>query len=124
MNNLGLQVERGSEMFEFSVCPRIAFLGDTILREPTVAKHLWIDEVQRLFADTVESRIYIVSYALATPDCELPSIQDRKAIERGVVKFRDEVLLKFTETQILSAIDYCMNGNRPDLAIPPDATDE
>lgn len=32
--------------------------------------------------------------------------------------------MKFTDTQILSAIDYCMNGNKPDLAIPQDATDE
>lgn len=72
-------------MFEFSACPRISFLGDTILREPTVAKHLWIDEVQRLFAETLESRIYVLAYALATPDCELPSIQDLKKIQKKVV---------------------------------------
>ncbi len=68
INNLGLEVERGSDMFSFSACPRLAFLGDNILREPTVAKRLWIDEAQRLFANTLESRVYVLTYALGTPD--------------------------------------------------------
>ena len=89
LNNLGLQIERGSDMFSFSACPRIAFLGDNILREPTVAKRIWIDEVQRLFADTVETRIYVIAYALATPDNELPAMSDKKPIEKGIIKFRD-----------------------------------
>lgn len=68
LNNLGLQIERGSDMFSFSACPRVAFLGDNILREPTVAKRLWLDEVKRLFADTVETTVYVVAYTLGTPD--------------------------------------------------------
>lgn len=68
LNNLGLQIERGSDMFSFSACPRVAFLGDNILREPTVAKRLWLDEVKRLFADTVETTVYVIAYTLGTPD--------------------------------------------------------
>lgn len=68
LNNLGLQIEKGSDMFSFSACPRIAFLGDNILREPTVAKRLWLDEVQRLFSDSVETKIYVIAYTLGTPD--------------------------------------------------------
>jgi hypothetical protein len=80
LNNLGLQIERGSDMFSFSACPRIAFLGENILREPTVAKRIWIDEVQRLFSDTLETKIYILAYALGTSDDELPSLTDKKKI--------------------------------------------
>lgn len=68
LNNLGLQIERGSDMFSFSACPRVAFLGDSILREPTVAKRLWLDEVQRLFSDTIETKVYVIAYTLGTPD--------------------------------------------------------
>ena len=118
INNLGLEVERGSDMFSFSACPRLAFLGDNILREPTVAKRLWIDEAQRLFANTLESRVYVLTYALGTPDDQLPSLSNKKEVEQGIVKFRDEVLLKYTETQILAAIDWTMNGNVPDLNLP------
>ena len=124
LNNLGLQVERGSDMFSFSACPRMAFLGDVILREPTIAKRIWLDQAQQLFADTTETRIYVIAYTLGTPDGELPGLNDRKKVEAAVKKFRDDVLLKCTETQILAAIDYTLNGNKPDLDIPPDASDE
>lgn len=124
VNNLGLQIERGSDMFSFSACPRIAFLGDIMLREPVIAKRIWIDEASRLFADTMETKIYVLAYALGTPDNELPSITDKRGIEKGIVKFRDDVLMKFTDTQILAAIDYVLNGTKPDLELPPDASEE
>ena len=124
LNNLGLQIERGSDMFSFSACPRIAFLGDNILREPTVAKRIWLDEVQRLFADTVETKIYVLAYALGTNDDELPSATDKKSIQKGILAYRDEVLMKCTDTQILAAIDYVLNGMKPNLDIPEDADDE
>lgn len=124
VNNLGLQIERGSDMFSFSACPRIAFLGDIMLREPVIAKRIWIDEVSRLFSDTMETKIYVLAYALGTSDNELPSITDKKKIQKGIVKFRDDVLMKFTDTQILAAIDYVLNGTKPDLELPPDASEE
>ncbi len=124
VNNLGLQIERGSDMFSFSACPRIAFLGDIMLREPVIAKRIWIDEASRLFADTMETKIYVLAYALGTPDNELPSITDKRGIEKGIVKFRDDVLMKYTDTQILAAIDYVLNGTKPDLELPPDASEE
>lgn len=111
LNNLGLQVERGSDMFDFSACPRLAFLGDNILQEPTVVKRLWIDTALQLFADTFESKVYVISYALGTPDKELPSLADKKKVEKEVVQFRDNVLMHYTETQILAAIDWALNGN-------------
>ena len=124
LNNLGLQVERGSDMFSFSACPRVAFLGDHVLREPTVAKRLWLDQAQQLFADNVETRLYVVAYTLGTADGELPSLTNKKDVEDAVAKYRDDVLMKCTETQILMAVDYVMNGNRPDLELPPDAPEE
>lgn len=124
LNNLGLQIERGSDMFSFSACPRVAFLGDNILREPTVAKRLWLDEVKRLFADTVETTVYVIAYTLGTPDDQLPEVTDKKKIQDGIIKFRDEVLMKCTDTQILAAVDYVLNGRKPDLDIPEDASDE
>ena len=124
LNNLGIAIERGSDMFSFSACPRIAFLGDCILREPSVAKRLWIDEAQRLFTNTFETKIYITAYALATADNELPSLHSKKKIEKAVLKFRDDVILPCTSTQILAAIDYVLIGNKPDLELPEDASEE
>lgn len=119
LNNLGLAVERGTEMFDFSACPRAAFLGDNILWEPNMRKRMWIDAaLQVVGTDSIESRIYILAYALATSDDELAPLTAKSRLVKAIVKFRDEVLLKCTDTQILAAIDWCMNGNEPDLSIP------
>lgn len=124
LNNLGLHIEKGCDMFSFSACPRVAFLGDTVLREPTVAKRIWLDEVQSMFADTLETKIYVTAYTLGTSDNELPDVNDKKKIQKGVLKFRDDVLMKCTDSQILAAIDYVLNGIKPDLDIPESASEE
>lgn len=33
------------------------------------------------------------------------------------MKFRDDVLVNYTDTQIIAAIDWCMNGMEPDLEV-------
>lgn len=124
LNNIGLKVEHGEEMYSFSACPRMAFLGDNILREPSIAKRLWIDYAQQLFQDNVESKIYLIAYALGTADNELPDPHKNKEIEKAIIKFRDNVLIKFTETQILSALEWCLNGIKPDLNVPEKNKDE
>lgn len=47
LNALGLKVENGSEVYDFAACPRISFLGDYMLFEPTVAKKIWIDTAKQ-----------------------------------------------------------------------------
>lgn len=49
---------------------------------------------------------------------------DKKKIQAGIIKYRDEVLMKCTDTQILAAIDYVLNGRKPDLDIPESASEE
>lgn len=44
----------------------------------------------------------------------LPSLYEKAKIVKEVEKFRDEVLIKCTDTQILAAIDWCLNGNKCD----------
>lgn len=110
LNDLGLRVERGSDMFSFAAVPRMAFLGDRILREPTIARRIWLDTVQPIFADDLQSKIYLIAFVLGAD--ELPSTFDPKRIKDAVEKYRDDALLGCTETQILAAIDWCLNGDK------------
>ena len=96
LNDLGLRVERGSDMFSFAAVPRMAFLNDRILREPTVAKRYWLDAVQSYFADDMQSKVYLIAYVLGTDT--LPSLYEKVKIVKEVEKFRDEVLIKCTDT--------------------------
>lgn len=68
-------------------------------------------------ADSLESKIYVLAYALATPNDELAPLTKKGKLTKAVVKFRDEVLMDYTDTQILAAIDWCLNGNEPDLDV-------
>lgn len=45
---------------------------------------------------------------------ELPSTYERDKIIKEVEKFRNDVLFKCTDTQILAAIDWCLNGDKCD----------
>ena len=115
LNDIGLKVERGSEAFSFAACPRVAFLGDHILREPTVAKRIWMDCVGELFQGNYQTRLFFLCYALNCPDAELPDVRKTTRLAKKIEAFRDAVLLRFTETQLVTAIDYVLNGNKPDL---------
>lgn len=60
----------------------------------------------------MQSNIYFIAWALQADDKSLPPLTDRNTIGQLVTKYRDDVLLKCTETQILAAIDWCLNGDK------------
>lgn len=68
LNALGLKVERSSDMYCFAASPRVAFLGDNVLREPTVGKRAWMDEAGQLLSDDFQTNLYFIAWALNCPD--------------------------------------------------------
>lgn len=110
LNALGLRVDRSETSNDFSTLPRIAFLGDYILREPTIAVRVWMDEASRILEDTYFTRLSVTAFAMQSDPAELPSLNDARAIHDRVVRFRDEVLSMFTETEIFAAVDYALRG--------------
>lgn len=113
LNALGLKVERGSEVYNFAACPRVAFLGDWTLFEPTVGKRIWMDTAKQLLRDDYQTHLYFTVWALNCPDAELPKATNTADIINEVKEFAQNVLIDFTETQMLAAIDYVMNGRDP-----------
>lgn len=120
LNELGLRIERDSSAFEVASVPRCSFLGDDVLWEPTIGKRIWLEQAQRLVREDYESQLYLVAFALNCPDRELPDLSSLKELKKAVVKFRDEVLIHFTERQIMTAVDIALRGESPDLD-PADA---
>lgn len=110
LNALGLKIEHASDVTSFAACPRVAFLGDWVLREPTVGKRAWMDSAVQLLNDDYHSHLYFTAWALNCPDDELPKLNTVKHLLKPVKEFAQEVLVHFTETQILMAIDYALNG--------------
>lgn len=72
LNALGLKVEHGSEAYDFAAVPRVAFLGDATMFEPTVGKRIWIDKASQLIKDDFQTQLYFTAFSLNCPDNELP----------------------------------------------------
>ena len=124
LNALGCRCENGTNAYDMSSLPRIAFLGDYVLREPTVAKRIWIDKAIQMTGDDDLNRLFFFAWALNVPDDELPDIsRSVKDFKRQYQAFFDDVLITFTLTQIEMAVDYVLNGN-DDLTIDELTEDE
>jgi len=115
LNALGLKVERGGSSYEFGAVPRMAFLGDCVFREPTVAKRIWLECAMRLLKDDYSNQLFLTAYALNAPSRELPPLNDVDKVVKEVTRFRDEVLLGYTETQIMACVEYALRGDDPTL---------
>ena len=98
LNALGLKAERSNDMYCFAATPRIAFLGDWVLREPTVGKRAWMDEARQLLNNDFQSQLYFTAWALNCPDNELPKLTKSKYVVDAVKKFVQEALVDFTIT--------------------------
>lgn len=110
LNALGLAVDHGECGDGFASMPRFAILGDVILREPTIAVRIWIEEAVRILADDEFTVLCVTAYALSTDSRELAPLTSASKICKAVTKFKNEALMPFTVTEILSAIMYVLNG--------------
>jgi len=114
LNGLAVKLENNSEAYNFSAVPRVAFLGDYCIWEPTVHKKIWMDCAVQLIANNYLTHLVFTVFALNCPDTELPSLKDSKAINESLEKCRTEIVEHFSDTQIVAAIKYVMKGNDPD----------
>lgn len=127
LNALGLKVERtdGSDRSaDLAALPRLAFLGDYVLQEPTVGKRIWMDLASVILGGSYFSLLCLCSYAMYEDADKLPSLKDAKKLRRAVDKFRDEVLIRFTPSEIEAAVDYALRGNDPEYGEEAEPTVE
>ena len=110
LNSFGCKCESGTDAVDLAMLPRVAFLGDYIMHEPTVAKCIWIDRAMQIVSNGTD-KLMFYAWALLTPDDELCGLNDRRKIEKNFRDFFDTVLIGFTFTQIEMAVDYVLNGD-------------
>lgn len=109
LDALGLKVERGSDMCDFSCLPRVAYLGDLCFQEPSIAKQIWIDQISQTIPQ-IDS-VQIILFALNTPDNELPSIQQSGELKKRVIDFYYDNIIQFSQSQIFTMLDYLYFGD-------------
>ena len=115
LNAAGVALERNSDSADFAALPRVAFLGDFILREPSVKKRVYLDELRQTLDEKDDrAQVFAVAYVCYTPYADLvPLDSSVRKIRRAVAQFALEVLGGFAESQIVAALDYLLTGANP-----------
>ena len=68
LNSLGVKLESNAESYDFSAVPRVAFLGDNCLWEPTVGKKIRMDCASKMISSNYMTQLTFLVFALNCPD--------------------------------------------------------
>lgn len=117
LNALGLKVEKSpSSAEQLFYMPRIAYLGDVVLRQPTLGHEIWFDEVAQILdmADPM-TNLAATAYACSVIDPDdLPKPYSKIKVVTELCKFKLKVR-QFTVQQIVNAMRYVCDGNDAEL---------
>lgn len=105
LNALGLKVERGDNPSPLYSRRRCAFVGDAVLREPTIATNIFISERVRTFSPGADFA-FVLFMAWALSFDEPP----RDAPPDAIMDFTREKLRDIPARRVAAAVDYCLYG--------------
>lgn len=118
LNALAVKVSLSRNAASNAHLPRAAFLprlgwwrGEIVLREPTVAHDLWIEQVST-YVDVYDERnfYFVHAYALSRPAEKLPDAFRARRVIRKVFTYAAKRLALYTSDQLSSAVDYVLFG--------------
>lgn len=124
LNALAVKVRLSRNAARTTHLPRLAFLPkrrsgvltaffgrEIVLREPTIAHELWLEQAQRYIAiDCDRTFDLLYGYALAHPAEKLPDAFDPKRLIRKVFTWCARHLAHLTSEQLSAAVNYCLFG--------------
>jgi hypothetical protein len=127
LNALGLAVERAGNPDASNNAPRIVWLCNVAIHEPTIQAELWMQDVASQVSATQDAYDMLRLYACA--HAQIPGFF-AKASMRNITLIRVKVwswiaanIWKATPRQIRAALEYVVNGNDPADGEYPDLTD-
>lgn len=119
LNALAVRVKLCQRPCQGVHLPRCVFLPPTsiwgrelVLREPTVAHELWLEESAQ-WIDVADERnfLFLHAYALSFVDpAKLPDAFAPKRLIRKVFMFAAKRLARYTTEQLRNAVDYALYG--------------
>jgi len=121
LNALAVKVRLSQNAARTVHLPRLAFIpgrprrflrtDDIILREPTIAHELWLENAQRYIPiDSDRTFDLLYGYALSRPAEKLPDAFAPRRLIRKVFTYAARELSHLTREQLSSAVDYVLFG--------------
>lgn len=119
LNALAVKVSLSRRAASNAHLPRTAFLprlgwwrGEIVLREPTIAHDLWLEQVSTYVNVYDERNFYFVhGYMLSRPAERLPDAFRARRVIRKVFSYAAKRLALYTPGQLSSAVDYVLFGS-------------
>ena len=119
LNALGLKGERGADCAEVCAAPRIAFVGDVVLHEPTIGGEMWLGRALDAFnGDDAQTYFALRLMMCVIPWAELPDPTSRRAVVKAAKRVQKS-LAGATDRQVLAALEWCIGGNSPETGETP-----
>lgn len=118
LNAVALRIERGVHAAEYFALPRVAYLGQLVLCQPTIAHELWLARVRQVVEMDDDSDFACRLHVAAVAADKLVDPLDRKAVKSAV----EGTLRTFgahTFDQVRLALDYVEHGCNPDSGEHP-----
>lgn len=119
LNALAVAVKLCQHPCQGASLPRCVFLPPTsfwgaelVLREPTIAQELWLEEAAR-WIDVADERNFLFLHAFALSHFDVDALPDAftpKKIINAVYKFAAKRLSRYTMAQLRNAVDYVLFG--------------
>ena len=130
LNALAVAVKLAQHPCQGASLPRCVFLpstsfwgGELVLREPTIAHELWLEEAAR-WIDTRDERNFLFLHAFALLHFDVDALPDAfapKAVIKAVYKFAAKRLARYTMRHLRNAVDYVLFGadwTAGEMAVP------
>lgn len=117
LNALALKAKLAAKPFKAMHLPRCVFLDEggifrrpLILREPTIAHLLWLEEIEGYADNFADLAWYaLCAFALSRDADLLPPPYLHRDVNRAVARFARR-LLGLTKSQLCDAVDFALNG--------------
>lgn len=111
LNALALKVKLAKDPISAVSLPRACFIGDVVLREPTLGHEMWVERVSA-YIDLAANRNFqiVYAYALSRDWKDLPDPARAKRVVAKVFSFAKRRLLCLTAGQLGDAVDYVIFG--------------
>lgn len=111
LNALAVKVKLTKNPVSAVTLPRACFLGDIVLREPTLGHEMWLERVAA-YIDLLANRNFqiVYAYALSRDWTDLPDAACAKRVVAKVFSFARRHLLGLTAERLGDAVDYVVFG--------------
>lgn len=109
LNALGLRLEKTAD-FRLASLPRIAVLGDVVLRQPTIAQDIFLDDAIQVMSADPATLLALEAYVLSHPDEKFGKLKHPFWFAIKCKAWIKNHLGNCLATEVRRAVDYCLYG--------------